>query len=120
MDFGNPHLDLGNPHLDFDKPDLDSENPILDFGNPVLNFVQTHQKQADGTFLTLFRSTFWLNSGSRLGRIVVHILSFSLENVRKTHSGSGSQIDGLLVHELSKTGFTNWGFFGSFVDKVTK
>ena len=120
MDFGNPHLDLGNPHLDFDKPDLDSENPILGFGNRVLNFVQTHQKQADGTFLTLFRSTFWLNSGSRLGRIVVHMLSFSLENVRKTHSGSGSQIDGLLVHEFSKTGFTNWGFFGSFVDKVTK
>ena len=106
-------MGFANPHLDF-------ENPILDFENPVVNSVQTHEKQAGVTFLTVFRSTFWLNSGSRLGRIVVHILSFSLENVRKTHSGSVSQIDGILVHELSKTGFTNWGFFGSFVDKVTK
>ena len=47
-----------------------------------------------------FRFKFWPNSGSRLGRIVVHILSFSLENVRKTHSGGGSRIGGIWVHEL--------------------
>ena len=73
VDFGNPVLDFEKPHLDFENPDLDFENPILDFENPVLNFVQTHQKQAAGTFLTIFWSTFWPNSGSRLGRIVVHI-----------------------------------------------
>ena len=47
-----------------------------------------------------FRPYLGANSGSRLGRIVVHVLSFSLGKRKDNAFWGRSQLDDISVHEL--------------------